>query len=183
MTNVRKLRKGGSKQSNAPVTSAKWDRWTGGPSKKLQLSDSPMAAGGSPQASLYYFTEESWDRFTKWSTESNSFEDWSLVFNLTFARENSLCWKMAWKRGNGCDDVYMARKHLWRWNIDRVAFMSAMFCLGSRKNHEKCKGDKRGYVVPDLLLAYGRGELPSHGRTNRVWGVDVDRLLSSVCQW
>ncbi|KAG2324276.1 hypothetical protein Bca52824_007004 [Brassica carinata] len=58
----------GSKQSNAPLTSAKWDRWTGGPSKKLQLSDSPMAADGSPQRPSYYFTEESWDRFTKWST-------------------------------------------------------------------------------------------------------------------
>lgn len=86
MTTVRKLRKGGSKQSNAPLTSAKWDRWTGGPSKKLQLSDSPMAADGSPQASLYYFTEESWDRFTKWSTNPTALRIGPSVFNLTFAQ-------------------------------------------------------------------------------------------------
>ncbi|KAG2334117.1 hypothetical protein Bca52824_005297 [Brassica carinata] len=157
MTNVRKLRKGGSKQSNAPVTSAKWDRWTGGPSKKLQLSDSPMAADGSPQASLYYFTEESWDRFTKWST-------------------NPTALRIGPSEMDAMMYIWREKTSLRRWNIDRVAFMNAMFCLQIEKEYEKCKDDKRGYVVPDLLLAYGRGELPSHGRTNRVWGVDVDRL-------
>ncbi|KAG2289571.1 hypothetical protein Bca52824_049175 [Brassica carinata] len=72
--------------------------------------------------------------------------------------------------------IWREKTSLRRWNIDRVAFMNAMFCLQIEKEYEKCKDDKRGYVVPDLLLAYGRGELPSHGRTNRVWGVDVDRL-------
>ncbi|KAG2324273.1 hypothetical protein Bca52824_007001 [Brassica carinata] len=56
MTTVRKLLKGGSKQSNAPLTSAKWDRWTGGPSKKLQLM-THLAADGSPQRHQYYFTK------------------------------------------------------------------------------------------------------------------------------
>ncbi|KAG2247241.1 hypothetical protein Bca52824_086869 [Brassica carinata] len=109
--------------------------------------------------------------------ESNSFEDWSLVFNLTFA-ERIVC-AGKWL-GNEEMDAMM---YIWRektslrcWNIDRVGFMNAMFCLQIEKEYEKCKDDKRGYVVPDLLLAYGRGELPSHGRTNRVWGVDVDRL-------
>ncbi|CAH8330378.1 unnamed protein product [Eruca vesicaria subsp. sativa] len=37
-------------------------------------------------------------------------------------------------------------------------------------------GSKRAYELADILLAYGRGGLPSHGRTNKVWGVDVDRL-------
>ncbi|WZZ31002.1 hypothetical protein YC2023_014403 [Brassica napus] len=177
MTNVRKLRKGGSKQSNAPVTSAKWDRWTGGPSKKLQLSDSPMAADGSPQASLYYFTEESWDRFTKWSTNPTALRIGPSVFNLTFAQRIVCAGK--WLGNEEMDAmmyIWREKTSLRRWNIDRVAFMNAMFCLQIEKEYEKCKDDKRGYVVPDLLLAYGRGELPSHGRTNRVWGVDVDRL-------
>ncbi|KAG2239316.1 hypothetical protein Bca52824_090176 [Brassica carinata] len=43
-------------------------RWTRGPSKKLQLSDSAMEDDGSPQTSLYYLTEEAWQRFTEWST-------------------------------------------------------------------------------------------------------------------
>ncbi|KAG2243009.1 hypothetical protein Bca52824_095145 [Brassica carinata] len=50
-------------------------------------SDSPMAADGSPQASLYYFTEESWDRFTKWSLNPTALRIGPSVFNLTFARE------------------------------------------------------------------------------------------------
>ncbi|KAG2250750.1 hypothetical protein Bca52824_080886 [Brassica carinata] len=168
---------GGSKQSNAPVTSAKWDRWTGGPSKKLQLSDSPMAADGSPQASLYYFTEESWDRFTKWSTNPTALRIGPSVFNLTFAQRIVCAGK--WLGNEEMDAmmyIWREKTSLRRWNIDRVAFMNAMFCLQIEKEYEKCKDDKRGYVVPDLLLAYGRGELPSHGRTNRVWGVDVDRL-------
>ena len=72
--------------------------------------------------------------------------------------------------------IWREKTSLRRWNIDRVAFMNAMFCLQIEKEYKKCKDDKRGYVVPDLLFSYGRGELPSHGRTNRVWGVDVDRL-------
>ncbi|KAH0904029.1 hypothetical protein HID58_043532 [Brassica napus] len=177
MTTVRKLRKGGSKQSNAPLTSAKWDRWTGGPSKKLQLSDSPMADDGSPQVSLYYFTEESWDRFTKWSTNPTSLRIGPSVFNLTFAQRIVCAGK--WLGNEEMDAmmyIWREKTSLRRWNIDRVAFMNAMFCLQIEKEYEKCKDDKRGYVVPDLLLAYGRGELPSHRRTNRVWGVDVDHL-------
>ncbi|KAG2289724.1 hypothetical protein Bca52824_049328 [Brassica carinata] len=176
-TTVRKLRKGGSKQSNAPLTSAKWDRWTGGPSKKLQLSDSPMADDGSPQASLYYFTEESWDRFTKWSTNPTALRIGPFVFNLTFAQRIVCAGK--WLGNEEMDAmmyIWREKTSLRRWNIDRVAFMNAMFCLQIEKEYKKCKDDKRGYVVPDLLLSYGRGELPSHGRTNRVWGVDVDRL-------
>ena len=72
--------------------------------------------------------------------------------------------------------IWREKTSLRRWNIDRVAFMNAMFCLQIENEYQKCKADKRGYVVPNLLLAYGRGELPSHGRTNKVWGVDVDRL-------
>ena len=86
MTTVRKLRKGGSKQATAAPTSTKWDRWSRGPSKKLQLSDSPMADDGSPQASLYYFTEESWDRFTEWSMNPTALRIGPSVFNLTLAQ-------------------------------------------------------------------------------------------------
>ena len=26
------------------------------------------------------------------------------------------------------------------------------------------------------LLAYGNGEIPPHGRTRKIWGVDIDRI-------
>ncbi|KAG2305895.1 hypothetical protein Bca52824_025643 [Brassica carinata] len=52
-----------------PMTTVRnYQKWTRGPSKKLQLSDSAMEDDGSPQASLYYLTEEAWQRFTEWST-------------------------------------------------------------------------------------------------------------------
>ncbi|KAF8109205.1 hypothetical protein N665_0101s0033 [Sinapis alba] len=44
----------------------------------------------------------------------------------------------------------------------------------------KFQGNKRGYQVDDILLDYGRGELPYHGRTGSVWDVDVDRLYILV---
>ncbi|KAG2324005.1 hypothetical protein Bca52824_006733 [Brassica carinata] len=69
-----------------------------------------MADDGSPRPP-YYFTEESWDRFTEWCMNPTALRIGPSVFNLTLA-ENSLCWKMAWKRGNGCDDVYMAREDI-----------------------------------------------------------------------
>lgn len=86
MTTVRKQRKGGSKQADATPTSAKWDRWTRGPSNKLQLTDSPLADDGSPQASLYFFTEESWQRFTTWSMKPTALRIGPSVFNLTVAQ-------------------------------------------------------------------------------------------------
>ncbi|KAG2243010.1 hypothetical protein Bca52824_095146 [Brassica carinata] len=60
-----------------------------------------------------------------------------------------------------------------RWNIDRVAFMSAMFA-SDRERIEKCKATKRLRSTRSSSCLWER--LPSHGWTNRVWGVDVDRL-------
>ncbi|KAG2248099.1 hypothetical protein Bca52824_087727 [Brassica carinata] len=137
------------------VTSAKWDRWTGGPSKKLQLSDSPMAADGSPRASLYYFTEESWDRFTKWSTNPTALRIGPSVFNLTFAQRIVCAGKWL---GNEEMDAMM---YIWREKTSLAleyrpcCFHERHVRLGSRKNHEKCKGDKRGYVVPIFFLLMG----------------------------
>ena len=74
--------------------------------------------------------------------------------------------------------MYMWRENttLRRWNIKRVAFMSALFCLQLDNAYRKFHPNKKAYELPDLFLAYGRGELPSHGRTDKVWGVDIDRL-------
>ncbi|KAG2323370.1 hypothetical protein Bca52824_016583 [Brassica carinata] len=177
MTTVRKLPKVRSPQATPAPTSARWDRWTRGPSKKLQLSDSAMEDDGSPQASLYYLTEEAWQRFTEWSTNPTALRIGPSVFNLTLAQRIVCAGK--WLGNEEMDAmmyIWREKTSLRRWNIDRVAFMNAMFCLQIENEYQKCKDRKRGYVVPNLLLAYGRGELPSHGRTNKVWGVDVDRL-------
>ncbi|KAF2564548.1 hypothetical protein F2Q70_00016147 [Brassica cretica] len=54
--------------------------------------------------------------------------------------------------------------------------MNAMFCLQIHAAYNKFLPNKKAYELPDFLLGYGRGEIPSHGRTDQVWGVDVDRL-------
>ncbi|KAH0884852.1 LOW QUALITY PROTEIN: hypothetical protein HID58_060948, partial [Brassica napus] len=74
--------------------------------------------------------------------------------------------------------MYMWRENttLRRWNIKRVAFMSAIFYLQLDNAYHKFNPNKKAYEFPDLFLAYGRGELPSHGRTDKVYGVDIDRL-------
>ncbi|KAG2252320.1 hypothetical protein Bca52824_082456 [Brassica carinata] len=41
--------------------------------------------------------------------------------------------------------IWREKTSLRRWNIDRVAFMNAMFCLQIEKEYEKCKDNKRGY--------------------------------------
>ena len=74
--------------------------------------------------------------------------------------------------------MYMWRENttLRRWNIKRVAFMSAIFYLQLDNAYRKFNPNKKAYELPDLFLAYRRGELPSHGRTDKVYGVDIDRL-------
>ncbi|KAL0774084.1 hypothetical protein Bca101_039235 [Brassica carinata] len=54
--------------------------------------------------------------------------------------------------------------------------MTALFCLQLEAAYKSFNPDKKSYKLPDFFLSYGRGELPSHGRTDEVWGVDVDRL-------
>lgn len=75
----------------------------------------------------------------------------------------------------------MARKtYLRRWSINRVAFMSTMFCLQLETEYHKFVVNKGVYKFPNLFLAYGRGELPAHGWTDKLWGIDVDRLYFSL---
>uniref|UniRef100_A0A0D3CBM6 Ubiquitin-like protease family profile domain-containing protein n=1 Tax=Brassica oleracea var. oleracea TaxID=109376 RepID=A0A0D3CBM6_BRAOL len=72
--------------------------------------------------------------------------------------------------------IWRVNTTLNRWAPRRVAFMSAMFCLQLDAAYQKFLPNKKAYQLPDFLLGYGRGEHPSHGRTDLVWGVDVDRL-------
>ncbi|XP_048611990.1 uncharacterized protein LOC125586194 [Brassica napus] len=72
--------------------------------------------------------------------------------------------------------VFRERTTLKRWNVDRVAFMTCVFSDLIAKDYQNfCKGIKK-YSMDPLLLQYGKGELPSHGRTRMLWNVDVDRM-------
>ncbi|KAG5400863.1 hypothetical protein IGI04_015470 [Brassica rapa subsp. trilocularis] len=76
--------------------------------------------------------------------------------------------------------IFRERTALKRWNVDRVAFMTCVFSdLIAKDYHNFCKGIKK-YTMDPLLLQYGKGELPSHGRTRMLWNVDVDRMYVPV---
>lgn len=72
--------------------------------------------------------------------------------------------------------IWRVNTSLGRWGPTRVAFMSAIFSLQLNAAYNVFHPDKKSYQLPEFLLGYGRGELPSHGRTDLVWGVDIDRL-------
>jgi len=72
--------------------------------------------------------------------------------------------------------IWRVNTTLKRWAPSRVASMNAMFCLQIDAAYKKFFPNKKAYELPDFLLGYSRGELPSHGRTDQVWGVDVDRI-------
>lgn len=62
------------------------------------------------------------------------------------------------------------------WNVDRVGFMTCSFSSHILGEYRKFKAEKKKYELSSLLLDYGKGELPAHGRTGKVWDVDVDRI-------
>lgn len=68
--------------ATAPPPS-QWKKWYRG--KTLQLSDSPLPLDGSPQSSLYNFSEESWKGFTDWALNPISLPLGPTILNLFLA--------------------------------------------------------------------------------------------------
>ena len=56
-----------------------------------------------------------------------------------------------------------------------------MFSNQINTAYGKFDGNRRVYKIDHHFLEYGRGELPYHGSTGSVWGVDVDRLYIPIC--
>ncbi|KAH0897020.1 hypothetical protein HID58_046588, partial [Brassica napus] len=158
---------------NTTPPPSQWEKWCQG----LQLSDSPLPQDASPQASLYYISEESWKGFTEWALNPIPLTIGPTCFNLSVATR-----VVSAEKWLGNEEMY-AVMFIWRvnttltrWAPRRVVFMRAMFCLQVDAAYNKFLPNKKAYQLPDILLGYGRGELPSHGQTDLVWGVDVDRL-------
>ncbi|KAH0880329.1 hypothetical protein HID58_067723 [Brassica napus] len=181
MTSVRgsvdnPVKKEKTEMNTAPPPS-QWEKWCKRKGHGLQLSDSPLPEDASPQASLYYISEESWKGFTEWALKPIPLTIGPTCFNLSVATRVVSAGK--WLGNEEMDAVmfiWRVNTTLNRWAPRRVAFMSAMFCLQVDAAYKKFLPNKKAYQLPDFLLGYGRGELPSHGQTDLVWGVDVDRL-------
>ncbi|KAF8093345.1 hypothetical protein N665_0384s0031 [Sinapis alba] len=205
MTSVRGSKNKQTKGNTTPSPS-QWEKWSKGKGKKLQLSDTPLPQDGSPQSSLYYFSEESWIGFTAWSMNPIPLPIGPTCLNLSVSTRivcpgkwlgneviisytnlvnisckhifvAALVYFRCDDSGNGCLYVYMASEHNFEALAPtRIAFMNAMFCLQMNAAYKMFSVNRKAYQLPDFLLSYGRGELPSHGRTDEVWGVNVDRL-------
>ncbi|CAH8359074.1 unnamed protein product [Eruca vesicaria subsp. sativa] len=131
MSTVRKIKVEPGKENKdpPPTKCTKWQR-------KLELSDSPMPSDGSPQSTLYWFSEESWDRFTEWSMNPTTLRIGPTAFNMTVATR--VIGPEKWL-GNEEMEAFM---YIWRvkislrnWAPDRVAFMPAFFCLQVEKGY------------------------------------------------
>lgn len=205
MTSARGSKKKPAKGNTAPPP-AEWERWTKAKGKGLHLSDTPLPQDGSPESSLYHFDEDSWNRFMAWSLNPKPLPIGPSILNLSVATRmvclgqwlgNEVIFSFTHFISVFVEHIYVAAyvyfvvniqemdafMFIWRvnttlerWAPRRVAFMNAMFCLQINAAYNNFSVDRRGYDLPDFLLGYGRGELPSHGRNDQVWGVDVDRL-------
>ncbi|KAH0894559.1 hypothetical protein HID58_056988 [Brassica napus] len=117
------------------------------------------------------------ERIHRMGIKAYTFNNGPTCFNLSVATRVVSAGK--WLGNEEMDAVmfiWRVNTTLNRWAPRRVAFMSAMFCLQVDAAYKKFLPNKKAYQLPDFLLGYGRGELPSHGQTDLVWGVDVDRL-------
>ncbi|KAG2294010.1 hypothetical protein Bca52824_040679 [Brassica carinata] len=120
----------------------------------------------SPDAALVFFREEDWEKVRTWPTSSTRLPIGPATLDFEIA--NRLMDKSEWVDCLEIDAamyVFQERTSLKRWRPHRVAFITV-----GRKN----------YMLHNLLLQYGKGVLPPHGRTQEIWNVDVDRLYVPV---
>ncbi|CAN7042005.1 unnamed protein product [Brassica rapa subsp. trilocularis] len=113
-------------------------------------------------------------------------KDYELIGPSTFDAElaSRIIGPNIWLKNFDMDAMmYLFREKttLRRWSPDRVAFLNCMFSNQIITAYGKFDGNRRGYKIDDNFLEYGRGELPYHGSTGSVWGVDVDRLYIPIC--
>ncbi|XP_013591444.1 PREDICTED: uncharacterized protein LOC106299961 isoform X3 [Brassica oleracea var. oleracea] len=129
--------------------------------KKLHDEEIDRAGEDSPDAALVYLREEDWEKVSTWLAKSKT--KW--LHNLEI---------------DAMMYVFRERTSLKRWELHRVAFMSAVFSNMIKKEYESFKAGIRKYKLHHLLLQYGKGVLPPHGRTQEIWNVDVDWLYVPV---
>ncbi|KAL0658167.1 hypothetical protein Bca4012_078752 [Brassica carinata] len=136
----------------------------------------------SPDAALVFFREEDWEKVRTWSTSSTRLRIGPATLDFEIA--NRLMDKSEWVNSLEIDAamyVFRERTSLKRWRPHRVAFMAVFFSNMIKKEygHLEAQG-RKSYMLQNLLLQYGKGVFPPHGRTHEIWNIDVDRLYVPV---
>ncbi|KAF2542101.1 hypothetical protein F2Q68_00030157 [Brassica cretica] len=72
--------------------------------------------------------------------------------------------------------IMSASSWLKNYYVDRVAFMTCIFSDLIAKDYQNFGKGTQKYTMDPLLLEYGKGGVPSHGRTRMLWNIDVDRI-------
>ncbi|KAG5416057.1 hypothetical protein IGI04_003624, partial [Brassica rapa subsp. trilocularis] len=150
----------------------------------LQWNDEEMdrTKEDSPDAALVFFREEDWEKVRTWSTSSTRIRIGPATLDFEIA--NRLMDKSEWLNSLEIDAamyVFRERTSLKRWRPHRVAFMTVVFSNMIKKEygHLEAQG-RKSYMLHNLLLQFGKGVLPLHGRTHEIWNIDVDRLYVPV---
>ncbi|XP_013751359.2 uncharacterized protein LOC117134583 [Brassica rapa] len=150
----------------------------------LQWNDEEMdrTKEDSPDAALVFFREEDWEKVRTWSTSSTRIRIGPATLDFEIA--NRLMDKSEWLNSLEIDAamyVFRERTSLKRWRPHRVAFMTVVFSNMIKKEygHLEAQG-RKSYMLHNLLLQFGKGVLPPHGRTHEIWNIDVDRLYVPV---
>ncbi|KAF8105361.1 hypothetical protein N665_0158s0043 [Sinapis alba] len=134
------------------------------------------------EAPLIHYSFEGWDRLEEWSMCPKDLQIGPSVYNHAFA--NRLIYPKEWLTNaelDACMYLFREQTSLKRWPVtDNVGFMNCSFSSTVSNAYNKLLKEKKKFKLSELLIAYGNGELPWHGRTNKKWDVDVHRVYSPV---
>ncbi|CAA7048824.1 unnamed protein product [Microthlaspi erraticum] len=143
---------------------------------------------------LLHVSEDCWSRLIDWSSGEEEKKNRKLQLGPTVLRfkllDRILARHKSWFRTEDMDAmmyIFRERTTLGRLKDARAGFMNCMFGMQIANEYNKFLENKRQYQLPRFLLAYGTGELPSHGRTRKRWALDLDRIYTLLnigdCHW
>ncbi|KAG2304606.1 hypothetical protein Bca52824_033257 [Brassica carinata] len=143
--------------------------------------DIELAGADEPDSCLVYVRKEDFEKMLTWQDTRTSIQLGPSVLDEKLAAR--VIGPTKWLQNNEIDAVmyvFRERTTLQRWKVDRVAFMTCVFSDLIATDYKHFLDGIKNYKMDPLLLEYGKGELPSHGRTRKLWNVDVDRMYVPV---
>ncbi|KAL0899383.1 hypothetical protein Bca101_083344 [Brassica carinata] len=149
--------------------------------RRFNDRDIELAGADEPDSCLVYVRKEDFEKMLKWQDTRTSIQIGPSVLDEKLAA--CVIGPTKWLQNNEIDAVmyvFRERTTLQRWKVDRVAFMTCVFSDLNTTDYKHFLDGIKNYKMDPLLLEYGKGEFPSHGRTRKLWNVDVDRMYVPV---